>query len=118
MWLVTRLATAEAAILLTAASGATITQAERREVAYLMLATLAALVTLVIFILGIFIVKRMGARLRSLRVGGEPTTYVDSWSQYRVSDDEIKAATAEDESNLSRDDERRSDNDTPDGDTR
>lgn len=71
---------------------------DQREVSYLMLATLAAMVTLMIFVLGVFIMRRMGARLRRMRVGGEPTPYVDTWSQYRLSEDEIEAATAENES--------------------
>jgi len=103
MWLVNQLVTtcsgglpAPVGIVLDV-NAATLSDEDRRQVAYLMLATLAALVTLVVFVLGVFIVKRMGARLRSQRVGGQPTKYVDSWSQYRLSDEEIDAATAEDE---------------------
>jgi hypothetical protein len=84
-------------LLTTGTAGSSISDADRRNVAYLMMATLAALLTLVIFIVGVFVVKRLGMRLKNFRVGGEPTPYVDTWSQYRLSEEEIAAATADDE---------------------
>lgn len=127
MWTAIQIATAPQALLaptaclleLSAAEDVSFSAQDKREVAYLMLATLAALVTLLMFILGIFVMKRIGARLRSHRIGGEPTTYVDTWSQYRLSEDEIAAATAEDESQSTRHDTQDDeDHDASEGETR
>ena len=73
----------------------TITAGERRELAYLMYATLVALFLLIVFLVAVMIVKRFGARLRQAKVGGQQTHYVDAWGQYRLSEDDIARATEE-----------------------
>ena len=50
---------------------------------------------LLLFVVGSYLVIRIGHIIRT-PVGGKPTPYVDAWQSYRVTEEEIAAATAED----------------------
>ena len=47
-----------------------------------------------LFLVGTYFLLRAGRAART-PVGGTPTRYVDAWAQYRLTDEEIAAATAE-----------------------
>jgi hypothetical protein len=57
---------------------------------------LASVLLVLLFVIGSYFVIRLGKILRT-PVGGTPTPYVDAWRSYRVTDEEIAQATAEDE---------------------
>lgn len=62
---------------------------------------------ILLFVLGAYLVIQMGrivARARS-PVGGKPTPYVDAWSNYRLSDEAIAAATSGDSPDADQDDD-------------
>ncbi|MCG3127876.1 MAG: hypothetical protein CHACPFDD_02748 [Phycisphaerae bacterium] len=76
--------------------GGTPLETDVRQRLGLLLATLmAAALALAAFVIGSYMVIRIGRTLISRDVGGAPTRYVDAWSNYRISDDEIHAATHE-----------------------
>jgi hypothetical protein len=68
--------------------------AARRSVTLLTVALVSALLIL-LFSIGAYLVIRVGQFVARERIGGEPTAYVDVWSHYRVSEEEIAAATDE-----------------------
>jgi hypothetical protein len=61
-------------------------------------ATLATLIIsgllIVLFVVACYLVIRVGRMVRE-PIAGEPTEYVDAWRAYRVSDEQIEAATQE-----------------------
>jgi hypothetical protein len=50
---------------------------------------------ILLFVLGAYLVIRVGQFVVRNPVGGKPTDYVDAWSHYRLTDEQISAATAE-----------------------
>jgi len=67
----------------------------RRAATFLLIVSISVLLALMAA-LGAYVVIRYGQRLARQKVGGQPTEYVDAWGHYRLSDEEISAATAED----------------------
>lgn len=77
-------------------AGGTPLETDVRQRLGLLLATLmAAALALAAFVIGSYMMIRIGRALISRDVGGAPTRYVDAWANYRLSDDEIEAATQE-----------------------
>lgn len=81
--------------LLTLAQSQTPALGEQRQVGYLLMLSLALLVLLVAFVLGVYVLVRMGRALRQRSLGGEPTDHSDAWSRYRLSEEDIERATSE-----------------------
>jgi hypothetical protein len=67
---------------------------DRRAATFLLVVSISALLV-VMFALGAYLVVRYGQRLARQQVGGRPTAYVDAWGHYRLTDEQISAATAE-----------------------
>ncbi len=70
-------------------------QPEVRRLMYRMAVLLAALLLILIFVVGSYLLIRIGRAITRKPVGGQPTEYVDAWSRYRLSDEEIARATNE-----------------------
>jgi hypothetical protein len=68
--------------------------AYERRVTLMLTIVLASGLLLILFLVGTYFLLRAGTAART-PVGGAPTRYVDAWAQYRVTDEEIAAATAE-----------------------
>lgn len=74
-------------------------EAEARRIARLTVLLAVLLISallLLLFVVGSYLVIRIGRMLQT-PVGGPPTTYVDAWQSYRVTPEQIAAATEEDE---------------------
>lgn len=83
------------ALLPLLASGQTLPRPDavpNSEAAYLLLLILLILLLLIVFGVGIFIMLRIGSRLKQ-REPAQPTEYTDAWSQYRLTEEEVAAAT-------------------------
>lgn len=61
----------------------------------LLATSLAVVLVLILFGVAIYLVLRLGRRVRETEVGGARSEYQDAWSAYRLSDDDVSAATAE-----------------------
>ena len=71
--------------------------AETRRLAHLTLLLTILLISvllILLFVIGCYLVIRVGRYVRS-PISGQPTTYVDAWQNYRLTDEQIEAATAE-----------------------
>ena len=68
----------------------------RHKLAVLLVVMLGAVLLIMLFVIGSYLFMRIGREVSRKPVGGEPTEYSDAWSGYRVSDEEIAAATQED----------------------
>ncbi len=68
---------------------------ESRRTIYLLAASLATLLVLTLFFVGLYLLLRFGRELKRPSVGGRRTPYVDIWRSYRLSEDEIARATHE-----------------------
>ncbi|GEM_PF-1097769 len=68
----------------------------RRLAALLTILLVSALLAL-LFVIGTYVLLRVGRWVARSRLGGSPTPYVDAWSRYRLTEDQISAATAEDQ---------------------
>ena len=66
----------------------------RRLVTLLTLLLISALFAL-LFVVGAYLVIRVGQFVARDRVGGKTTAYVDAWQNYRLTDEQIAAATEE-----------------------
>ena len=51
---------------------------------------------ILLFVLGAYLLINVGRFVARDRVGGKPTAYVDAWRNYRLTDEQISAATSED----------------------
>lgn len=69
----------------------------RRLVALLAILLTSALLIL-LYVIGTYLVIRAGQFVSRERIGGRPTDYVDAWKAYRLSDEQVLAATDEGES--------------------
>ncbi len=65
------------------------------ELTWLLVLLLAAILLILLFVVGAYLLIRVGWMVSTPKVGGQPTNYVDGWSQYRITDEEIAAATRE-----------------------
>ena len=77
------------------ATGELSAESVQAELSLLLLITLGAVLLILIFIVGAYLFIRTGRLVSHKRVGGKPTDYVDVWSSYRLSEDQIDAATEE-----------------------
>ena len=66
----------------------------RRLVTLLTLLLISALLIL-LFVVGAYLVIRVGQFVARDRLGGKTTAYVDAWQNYRLTDEQISAATEE-----------------------
>lgn len=71
---------------------------QTRELTVLLTILLISVLLTLLFVLGAYLLIRIGRQVARTRtpLGGTPTPYVDAWRQYRLSDAQISAATAED----------------------
>ena len=65
------------------------------EMTKLLLIVLGSILLIVIFVVGAYLFIRIGQAVAHDKVGGEPTKYVNVWGQYRLTDEQIDAATEE-----------------------
>lgn len=56
-------------------------------------AMLVAVLSIIGFLLGSYLVIRVGKSLLNRKIGGQPTTYVDAWSNYRLTEEEIDSVS-------------------------
>ncbi len=56
---------------------------------------LIAALLILLFVVGSYLLIRVGRLLARHSVSGKPTPYVDAWSGYRLTDEQIAAATTE-----------------------
>ncbi len=68
---------------------------ELKRMSALLVILFTALLLILFFVISAYAILRIGRTLSESRVGGKPTEYVDAWSRYRLSEEEIAAATAE-----------------------
>ncbi len=74
-----------------------VSAAQERRLKALLVLLLAAALLILVFVLGAYLVIRLGRAVTESSVGGKPTRYVDAWSRYRISDEQVTAATREDD---------------------
>ncbi|MEW6254175.1 MAG: hypothetical protein AB1716_26290 [Planctomycetota bacterium] len=67
----------------------------QRLITLLAILLISALLIL-LFVMGAYLLINVGRLVARERVGGQPTEYIDAWGQYRLSDEQINAATQED----------------------
>lgn len=70
--------------------------AEAKRLATLLTILLVSALLILLYIIGAYLVIRVGQAVSRQAVGGRPTRYVDAWAGYRLTDEEISAATTED----------------------
>jgi len=66
----------------------------KHETLVLTILLISALLIL-LFVVGAYLLIRVGRMVARNPVGGKPTPYVDVWQSYRLTDEEIAAATRE-----------------------
>lgn len=66
-----------------------------RQLSYMLAVLLVAALLILLFVISLYLISRIGRALLRKPVGGRPTPYVDAWSQYRLTDEEIEEATRE-----------------------
>lgn len=71
--------------------------AQARRLATLLTILLVSALLILLYMLGAYLVIRVGQAVSHPPVGGRPTRYVDVWSDYRLTEEEISAATREEE---------------------
>ena len=71
--------------------------AQARRLATLLTMLLVSALLILLYMLGAYLVIRVGQAVSRQPVGGRPTRYVDVWSDYRLTEEQISAATSEDE---------------------
>lgn len=67
-----------------------------QQLTVLLTILLISALLILLFVLGAYLLLRVGRIIARQRVGGKPTTYVDAWGSYRLTDEQIARATAED----------------------
>jgi hypothetical protein len=67
----------------------------RRKLTLLLLIVLGACLLILVFAIGAYLVLRIGRAVARRQLGGTPTEYVDAWSHYRLSEQDIASATRE-----------------------
>jgi hypothetical protein len=67
---------------------------QQRLVTLLTILLISALLIL-LFVVGAYLLINVGRFVARERVGGRTTTYVDAWREYRLTDEQISAATHE-----------------------
>ena len=70
-------------------------EAERlKRISGLLIILLIAALLILLFVIGCYLVIRVGGFVRT-PLGGKPTKYVNAWQNYRLTDEQIAAATTE-----------------------
>lgn len=72
---------------------------------------LVSVLLIMLFVIGSYLLIRVGRSVAGKPVGGSPTEYVDAWASYRITDEQIESATAETD-DISGDDDSDSDDET------
>ena len=62
-----------------------------QKLAVVMMTVLATVLAILAFVVGAYLFIRIGRSLTERRVSDGPTEFVDAWSNYRVSQDELDA---------------------------
>ncbi len=76
-------------------SGTPVNKIAVQSMFYKLLILLASVLLIMVFVIGSYLLIRVGRAVTGKPVGGKPTEYVDAWSSYRVTDDQIDMATRE-----------------------
>ncbi len=66
---------------------------EIQRVVTLLTILLVSALLILLFVVGAYLLIRAGRLVARDRVGGTPTPYVDAWQNYRLTDEQIDAAT-------------------------
>lgn len=85
--------------------------AEARRHATLLTILLISALLILLFVVGAYLVIRVGQLVARERVGGKPTAYVDVWGSYRLTDEQIERAVGEPDATKPDDDEPETPND-------
>jgi len=67
----------------------------RAQLTVLLAVLLAVSLVILVFAIGAYLLLRAGHAVSQERLGGRPSTYVDAWSRYRLTDEQISRATQE-----------------------
>ncbi len=67
-----------------------------RSLMRLVTTLLISISLILLFVVGAYLLINIGRLITRERVGGKPTQYVDVWGNYRLTDEQISAATSED----------------------
>ncbi|TWT42178.1 hypothetical protein RAS1_33080 [Phycisphaerae bacterium RAS1] len=70
---------------------------QAKRLSIMLLLMFGAMLLILVFVIGSYLLIRAGKVVTERRVGGEPTEYVDAWAKYRVTDEQIADATGPDE---------------------
>jgi len=73
---------------------ATMLRSQQLTVLLLTILLISALL-LLLYVLGAYLLLRVGRIIARERLGGRPTKYVDAWGSYRLTPEQIARATAE-----------------------
>jgi ABC-type uncharacterized transport system fused permease/ATPase subunit len=68
---------------------------EARRLGALMILMLVAMLLILLFVIGSYLLIRIGREITRKSEQHKPTKYVDAWSQYRLTDEQIAEATQE-----------------------
>jgi len=71
--------------------------AKWQQLIILLTILLVSALLILLFVVGSYLLIRIGRLVAHNPLGGKPTPYVDAWSGYRLTDEQIAAATAEQE---------------------
>ncbi len=66
-----------------------------QQLTVLLTILLISALLILLFVLGAYLLLRVGRIIARERLGGRPTTYVDAWGSYRLTPEQIARATAE-----------------------
>jgi hypothetical protein len=69
--------------------------ADARRLVTLLTILLISALFILLFVVGAYLVIRVGQFVARDRVGGKTTAYVDAWQNYRLTEEQIAAATEE-----------------------
>lgn len=75
---------------------AAIATREARRLVVLLTILLGSALLILLFVVGAYLLIRVGHYVSRDRLGGHPTQYVDVWQNYRLSDEQISAFTTDD----------------------
>jgi len=78
------------------------------ELSLLLLVLLASVLVILVFVIGAYLLIRVGQAVMQKPAAKQPTPYVDAWSQYRLTEEQTEAATGggPDDSETEPDDEQ------------
>lgn len=88
-------------------------QFEARRLSALLMILMVSILLILVFVIGAYLLIRIGRAVAATGDRAKPTEYVDAWSQYRLSEDDIAQATEEPLGEPGKPDEDEPDNDSP-----